>query len=43
MSGDNQRMIILKGGRGGKGNQHYATATMQAPQYAQPGQKSDGT
>lgn len=40
MSGDNQRMIILKGGRGGKGNQHYATATMQAPQYAQPGQKS---
>ena len=40
MSGDNQRMIILKGGRGGKGNQHYATATMQAPQYAQPGHKS---
>ena len=40
MSGDNQRMVILKGGRGGKGNQHYATATMQAPNYAQPGQKS---
>lgn len=40
MSGDNKRMIILKGGRGGKGNQHYATATMQAPNYAQPGQKS---
>ncbi|NLO08934.1 MAG: Obg family GTPase CgtA, partial [Clostridiales bacterium] len=38
MSGDNRRELILKGGRGGKGNQHYATATMQAPKYAQPGQ-----
>ena len=38
MSGENRRQIILKGGRGGKGNQHYATATMQAPKYAQPGQ-----
>lgn len=39
MSGENRRQIILKGGRGGKGNQHYATATMQAPKYAQPGQQ----
>lgn len=38
MSGNNRRQIILKGGRGGKGNQHYATATMQVPKYAQPGQ-----
>lgn len=38
MSGDNCRQTILKGGRGGKGNMNYATATMQAPQYAQPGQ-----
>lgn len=38
MSGDNKRQVVLKGGRGGKGNQHYATATMQAPKYAQPGQ-----
>jgi GTP-binding protein len=37
MSGENERSILLKGGRGGKGNQHYATATMQAPKYAQPG------
>lgn len=32
------REVILKGGRGGKGNMHYATPTMQVPKYAQPGQ-----
>ena len=38
MSGDNRRQVILSGGKGGNGNQHYATSTMQAPKYAQPGQ-----
>ncbi len=38
MSGDNRRQIVLKGGKGGLGNQHFATATMQVPKYAQPGQ-----
>ena len=38
MSGDNKRIVLLTGGRGGNGNQHYATPTMQAPKYAQPGQ-----
>ena len=37
MSHENRREIILKGGSGGKGNQHYATPTMQVPKYAQPG------
>lgn len=38
MSGENRRFILLTGGKGGNGNQHYATSTMQAPKYAQPGQ-----
>ena len=38
MSGDNRRVVLLTGGKGGNGNQHYATSTMQAPKYAQPGQ-----
>ena len=38
MSCENRKFMILKGGKGGNGNQHYATSTMQAPKYAQPGQ-----
>lgn len=38
MSGSNRREVILKGGKGGLGNMHFATSTMQVPKYAQPGQ-----
>lgn len=40
MSGENRREVILKGGKGGLGNMHFATSTMQVPKYAQPGQPS---
>lgn len=38
MSGENRREVILCGGKGGLGNMNFATPTMQAPKYAQPGQ-----
>lgn len=36
---DGQRLVLLKGGQGGLGNDHFKTSTNQAPQYAQPGEE----
>ena len=38
MADREEPVVLFKGGRGGKGNQHYVTSVMQAPKYAQPGQ-----
>ena len=38
---DGQEIILMKGGRGGQGNSHFATPTNQAPQHAQPGEAGE--
>jgi GTP-binding protein len=42
LTGDEQELLIAKGGKGGRGNQHFATPVRQAPRYAEPGQKGEG-
>ena len=38
ITADGEEKILMKGGRGGQGNNHYKSATNQAPRYAQPGE-----
>lgn len=37
LTAENDRVVVLRGGKGGLGNRHFATSKMQAPKYAQPG------
>ena len=38
---DDEEIIVLKGGKGGKGNPHYKTSTNQAPRYAEKGKAGE--
>jgi GTP-binding protein len=39
MSEEGQELLLVKGGRGGRGNQHFATSTRQVPKFAEIGEK----
>ena len=41
LSHEGQKELILKGGRGGRGNMHFATATRQTPRFAEDGEKGE--
>ena len=38
---NNHKLVFLRGGRGGKGNKHFASSTHRTPRFAQPGEKGN--
>lgn len=41
LSEPNSLVLVAKGGRGGKGNEHFKTSTMRAPKFCQPGEPGE--
>jgi GTP-binding protein len=43
LTSDGSEAVVLKGGRGGKGNAHFKSSTYQSPKFAQPGEDGEET
>jgi GTP-binding protein len=41
VTNQDEEVILMKGGKGGKGNNHFKTSTNQTPRYAQPGEEAE--
>jgi len=41
LTGEDDEIVIARGGRGGKGNKHFASSTNRAPKFAQPGEEGE--